>query len=312
MWQAIYNIIETSVALLPQLLVGIVVFILFWIAAKILRRLSERFSTFRYGAEVARVFGRLAYVGLILLGFLVAVTIVFPSMTVGTLLSVLGLSSLAIGFAVKDIIENLLAGILILLRHPFRVGDEITSGTFTGTVESIEMRATSIKTYDGQRIVIPNSKIYSEPVTIITAYDILRSQYDIGIGYGDDIARAKQIALDTVKGIDGVLENPGPDVLTWDLAGSAVNLRVRWWTLPRRPTVVKLRDEVLYKIKKALAEAGIDLPFPTQVVLFHDQTEETDGDRTAQREGWPAGDSPPQPRTIAMGLDRLGKQGQEK
>jgi len=95
-------------------------------------------------------------------------------------------------------------------------------------------------------------------------------------------------------------------VLTWDLDGSSVNLRVRWWTDPTRSNVVVSRDRVLQAVAEALSAAGVDLPFPTQVVLFHDQTEEADGDRTRQREGWPAGDDPPKPRTIAGALAEAG------
>ena len=145
---------------------------------------------------------------------------------------------------------------------------------------------------------MPNSVIYIEPITVITAYDLLRSQYDVGIGYGDDVTRAKAIALEAVQGVDGVLADPAPDVLLWDLAGSSKNLRVRWWTKPKRAGVVQVRDRVLQAIAEALAEAGIDLPFPTQQILIHDQTEATDGDRTRQREGWPAGDHPPKPRPL--------------
>ena len=202
-------------------------------------------------------------------------------------------------FAFKDIFQNLLAGILLLIRHPFRAGDEITTGGgFTGTVESIETRATYIRTYDGQRIIVPNSVIYTETVTVITAYDLLRSHYDVGIGYGDDVTNAKAIALKAVQGIDDVLSDPAPDVLLWDLAGSSKNLRVRWWTRPKRSGVVQVRDQVLQAVSEALVGAGIDLPFPTTQVLFHDQTEASDGDRRRQREGWPAGDTVPEPRHI--------------
>ncbi len=246
--------------------------------------------------EAATAFGRLAYVFILLLGILVAVTVAFPSMTPARLFSALGIGGVAIGFAFKDIFQNLLAGILLLVRQPFRAGDEISSGPFTGVVESIETRATYIRTYDGQRIIVPNSVVYTEAVTVITAYDLLRSQYDVGIGYGDDISQARAIALEAVAGVEGVLEEPPPDVLLWDLAGSSKNLRVRWWTRPQRATVVQVRDRVLQAVAEALSGAGVDLPFPTQVVLFHDQTEAIDGDRTRQREGWPAGDAPPEPR----------------
>ena len=311
-WATVNGMVNAFLGMLPLLAAGVVVFLIFWGIASAVRRsvqvVASRRSEFP-GAATA--FGRLAYIAIMLLGLLIAVTVAFPSMTPAKLFSVLGIGGVAIGFAFKDIFQNLLAGILLLIRHPFRTGDEITTGGgFTGTVESIETRATYIRTYDGQRVIVPNSVIYTETVTVITAYDLLRSQYDVGIGYGDDVAHAKAVALEAVKGIDGVLADPAPDVLLWDLAGSSQNLRVRWWTKPKRSGVVQVRDRVLETVAKALSNAGVDLPFPTQVVLLHDQTEATDGDRTRQREGWPAGDHPPKPRPLNR-IELIGKSGQD-
>ncbi|MDZ7872151.1 MAG: mechanosensitive ion channel family protein [Rhizobium sp.] len=286
-------------AMLPLIGIGIAVFLVFWMIASFTRKGIERYTSKREkysGAAIA--FSRLAYIGIIFFGLMVAVTVAFPSITPARLFSALGIGGVAIGFAFKDIFQNLLAGILILVRQPFKVGDEITSGEFTGTVENIETRATFIRTYDGKRIIVPNSRIYTEPVTVISAYDILRSEYDVGIGYGDDVGEARKFALEAVKGVEGVLSDPAPDVLLWDLAGFSQNLRVRWWTDPVRGNVVQVKDRVLETVAKRLSEAGIDLPFPTNVVLFHDQTEAIDGDRTKQREGWPAGNNPPEARPI--------------
>lgn len=102
-----------------------------------------------------------------------------------------------------------------------------------------------------------------------------------------------------MRGIEGVLPDPASDALVWELAGSSKNIRLRWWTKPSRDEVLRVRDRVLHAVAEAMSGAGIDLPFPTQVVLFHDQTEETDGDRTRQREGWPPGDTPTEPRRPA-------------
>jgi small-conductance mechanosensitive channel len=115
---------------------------------------------------------------------------------------------------------------------------------------------------------------------------------------GQAVGRLAQGLVIFVQSVEGVLSNPAPDVLLMDLAGSAVNLRARWWiSPPRRADALDARDRVLSAIKSALTAAGIDLPFPTQQVLFHDQTETTDGDRARQREGWPAGAGPvPGPR----------------
>ena len=308
--ETIQNMIEGFFALLPLIAVALVVFLLFWLIAAGVRKFVHRVTPGPKDSSIGIVLGRLAYAALLILGVFVAFTIVIPSLKFSSILAGLGLGGVAFAFAFQDTFQNLLAGILILLREPFREGDEITSGEFTGTVEAIETRATFIKTYDGRRIIIPNSQIYSEPVQVITAYNMVRSQYDVGIGYGDDIAEAKRIALETVKGIDGVREDPAPDVLTWDLAGSSVNLRVRWWSDPTRGNVVNLRDQVLMQVKGALLAAGIDLPFPTQQILFHDQTEATDGDRTQQREGWPAppsGDAP-DPARVSLVLAEAARQ----
>ena len=289
---------------LPRIAVALAVLLAIWLVARGVRSLVHRVTPGPTDSSIGIVLGRLAYALLVLLGIFIALTIIIPSLKFSAIFAALGLGSVAIGFAFQDIFQNLLAGILILIREPFRVGDEITAGEFTGTVEAIETRATFIRTYDGRRVIIPNAQIYSDPVQVITAYHMVRSQYDVGIGYGDDIATAKQIALEAVQGIEGVMDDPAPDVLTWDLAGSSVNLRVRWWSDPTRKNVVALRDKVLMQVSAALLSQGIDLPFPTQQILFHDQTEATDGDRTRQREGWPvpaSGDAP-EPARIAQAI----------
>jgi len=218
----------------------------------------------------------------------VVAAIIFPSIKPADLLSTLGIGSIAIGFAFKDILQNWLAGLLILIRQPFTTGDQIVVSGYEGTVQHIEARATLIKTYDGRLVVIPNADVYSKAVTVNTAFEKRRSEYAFGIGYGDDIGRATQVILGALATVEGVEKDPAPDVLPWELGASSVDIKVRWWTDSRRSNVVLVRSRVVGALKTALSEAGIDLPFPTQTVLLHDQTEEADGDRARQREGWPA------------------------
>jgi len=290
---------------LPYIAIALLVFALFYVAARLTRRgirnLSERRKRHR---NVGLVLGRLAEGGLMLVGVLVALVIAIPSFKPAQLIQILGISSVAIGFAFRDILQNFLAGILILLTEPFRLGDQIVVGSFEGTVEEIETRATLIRTYDGRRVVIPNSNLFTQSVTVNTAYETRRLQYDIGIGYGDDIAHAQAVIVGALGGVHGVLQDPAPEALVVDLAGSSVNIRARWWiNPPLRTDVVQSMDEALHAIKDALTAAGVDLPFPTRQILFHDQTETTDGDRARQREGWPAGKGKvPGPRSIAGAL----------
>jgi small-conductance mechanosensitive channel len=287
------------VAALPRLALALAVLAGFYVLARVLRRAARRLSMHRgRHSAVGLVLGRLAQFAIVVLGVLVAATIVFPSFRMGDMVEVLGLTSVALGFAFRDILQNFLACILILWTRPFVIDDQIVYKEFEGTVTDIQTRATFIETYDGRRIVIPNAELFTNAVTVNTANARRRMEHDIGIGVGDDIERARAIVLAALRRIDGVEASPAPDVCVVDLADSSVKLRVRWWIEPpRRADVVAARDRVLTHLKARLLEEGIDLPFPTTQVLFHDQTESTDGDRRRQREGWPAGRAePPPPR----------------
>ncbi len=311
-FETVNGMINGFLALLPNLVIAIVILVIFYFLARGIRALISRSTAERESANVGIVLGRLSQGAVLLLGLLVALAILAPSVKPVDILGTLGIGGVAIGFAFRDILQNFLAGILILLRQPFAVGDQIVVNSFEGTVEEIETRATIIKTYDGRRVVIPNGDIYTSSIVVNTAHDHRRSQYDVGIGYGDDIARAKEVMLEAMRNCEGVLSDPAPDVLTVELAGSSINLRARWWTNSTRADVVKVSDRVITAMNNQLADAGVDLPFPTQVVLWHDQTEETDGDRTRQREGWPAGENPPKARPISQALQQLQLNGNQQ
>ena len=276
---------------LPSLGVGLLVLLLFivvgWLLRWGLRKLGES-----KGGEKRNLFlavGRLAFGFLIVLGVLVACVIVFPNFTPTGLLTSLGVGGVVLGIAFKDVLQNYLAGILLLIAEPFRIGDQIIFKDYEGTVRDIQTRATFIRTYDGRRVVIPNAELFTNSVTVNTAFDTRRLEYDFGIGYGDDIDHAKRIILDTIRDTGVALDNPPPEILTYELAGSSVNLRARWWIAPpQKHDSLDARDAVLTAVAKNLLGAGIDLPFPTQQILFHDQTETSDGNRRDQREGWPA------------------------
>ncbi len=277
--------INGFIVLLPNIVLALIVFAIFFFAARAIRRLVRRLTRNRHHARnLGLVLGRLAQGATLLLGLFVSLSIVIPTFRAGDLVQLLGISGVAIGFAFRDILQNFLAGILILLTEPFQIDDQIVFKNLEGTVESIQTRATTIRTYDGRRIVIPNSELFTNSVTVNTAFENRRLEYDIGIGYGDDIDQAKQLILEAIHTVDSVLKDPVPEALVMDLAESTVNIRARWWIKPpRRADALNSRDKVICAIKKKLVENGIDLPFPTRQILFHDQTEETDGVREACR-----------------------------
>ena len=309
-WAKLEGMIHGLIVLLPNFGVAIIVFALFYVAGKGIKALVMRVAArHRRHRSLGVVLGRLSQWGIGFVGLLVAFSILLPSFKAGDLIQLLGIGSVAIGFAFRDIFQNFLASILLLLTEPFRVGDQIVVSNFEGTVEDIQTRATLIKTYDGRRVVIPNADLFTDSVTVNTAFDVRRLEYDIGIGYGDDIEQAKALIVEAIRGVETVLHDPPPEALVVKLADSSVHIRARWWiTPPRRANALDLQDQVLAAIKHTLVANGIDLPFPTQQILFHDQTEETDGNRAHQREGWPAGKSKvPASHSLASALGRLAE-----
>ena len=286
------GVVDGLVAAIPSALVALVVFAVALLVSAIVKRVVARLTETRLHSHrnAGLAVGRLAQGVVLFIGLLVALSVALPTFQPGDVIQVLGIGSVAIGFAFRDILQNFLAGILLLLTQPFRIGDQIVARSYEGTVEDIQARATFIRTYDGRRVVVPNAVLFTDTVVVNTAFAHRRLEYDVGIGYGDDIERARRIMMNAVQRTAGVLADPAPDVLVTDLAAASVTLRVRWWIAPpKQADALDARDLVLTAIKHDLIADGIDLPFPTQQILFHDQTEDADGDRTRQREGWPAG-----------------------
>ncbi len=300
-WRLMKGMFEKLAERAPYLIVALLVFGFSIFVGHLLRKMIRRFALRRVPyRNLAFVLGRLIQWSMVFLGLMVALVIVLPNFTPARLVELLGIGGIAVGFAFKDILQNFLAGILLLLTRPFRIGDQIVVGNYEGDVEDIQTRATLIKTYDGRRVVIPNTELFTTSVTVNTAFALRRLEYDFGVGYGDDLKEVKRVALQTIRSCEGVLDDPPPDILVVGFAESGVQVRIRWWIQPpRRQNALDQRDQILNDVKNALHEHGIDIPFPTRQILFHDQTEEVDGDRSRQREGWPRGiGSTPKPRNL--------------
>ena len=297
----IHRMADQAVDRIPYLIAAIIVLVLFWLIGKGFKATMRRTlgNKVQKRQNLIKVLNRIGSSLILFLGILFAMVVAIPGFTTSKLVGALGIGSVAIGFAFKDIFQNMLSGILILLSEPFRIGDQIIMGAFEGTVEDIQIRATYIRTYDGRRIVIPNADLYTTPVTVNTAFRRRRSQVDIGIGMSDDVNKAKAAVLDALKTCKTITENSNPTIVAIGFSNYALTLRLRWWIEDSAQVdMTDSTDEVLIAIKYALAEAGIDLPYPTSQVLLHDQTEETDGDRQRQREGWPARADQKNPRSL--------------
>ncbi|GAA1221671.1 mechanosensitive ion channel family protein [Rhodoglobus aureus] len=211
------------------------------------------------------VLSRLVGWGILAFGLLVALTVIFPTITPASLFGTLGVGGIVIGFAFRDIFQNLLSGILILFTRPFRIGDQIVSNDHGGEVVDILVRATLVRTYDNRQVVIPNSELYTKRVVVNTAYTTRRLSVEVGIGYDDSIAEARTVILKAIAALPGIVTEPAPTVLVNSLGDFSVILEVRFWiSPPDRREAVEAQDQVLEAIKRSLTAAGIEMPFPTQ------------------------------------------------
>lgn len=279
-WLSISNLINAFLRQLPYIVIGIIVFFLFWLFAGAIRRIIHGIArrSARIDDTLADLLGRIGSAIFTVLGVFVAAVIIFPTFSPGDLVAGLGITSVAVGFAFKDVLQNFFAGILLLWRRPFIVGDQIQVNNYEGTVEEITIRSTRLKTYDGERAILPNGDVYTGAVLVRTAYDKRRVKFIVGIGYLDDIEKGRKTIRDVLDKTEGVLKDPGPWIYVSELAASSVNFTVYFWTESHQANVLAVSDKVATGIKYALDEAGIDMPYPHNVVLFHDATGTRDGD----------------------------------
>jgi len=259
-WQAAYQMVDSFFGRLPSLIVGVIVFFVFYVFSILLSRVILR-TTRRHRPNMGVVFARLISAATILLGFLVAFSVVAPSFQAGDLIKILGISGVAIGFAFQNILQNFLAGLLLLWAEPFRIGDEIKLDPYEGTVEEIQTRATIIRTYDGRRVVIPNADLFTHSVTVNTALDIRRWEYDLAVHGIRELAELKSLIVNAVSKVQGVLPDPRPEVLVMDLEDpdlNAVKVRVLWWTkAPRQHEMLASYDQVLTAIRQTLNRSAV-------------------------------------------------------
>lgn len=269
---SVVTMVNTFLAQLPKIGLALLVLIAFYFLSRLVENLVRRLTR-RISPLGSIAIARLAMWTVILVGLLVAMAIVFPSVNIATLVSALGIGSVAFGFAFRDVLENFFGGLILLFTEPFKIGDQIIVGQHEGTIKRIETRATTIHTYDNRDVIIPNAKLMTESVIVNTAHEVRRSEFDIGVGYGTNIRQAKQLIVEAIRECeaDGVLNDPAPDALMVAIAEFTLNIRARWWTNSTRSSVIDINDSVLTAIFDKLVNNEIDIAFPTYQVLLQEK-----------------------------------------
>jgi len=181
-----------------------------------------------------------------------------------------GVAAVVLGFAAQGILADMMAGIMLLLDHPLRIGDWVEVAGVDGIVRDISIRATRIRSFDGEVVTIPNRKMVEEVIINKSRNPTLRLKVTIGIDFGADIGRAIDLALYVMKSHNEILDKPEPSVIVKELGESSVNLEMRFWVKRReRPDILKLKSEVIAKVKKTFDENDIKIPFPHIELIEH-------------------------------------------
>jgi len=204
-------------------------------------------------------------------GLLVAMIVVFPGLTVGTLVAGLGIGAVAIGFAFQDIFENFLAGVLIMVREKMRIGDVIECEGICGKVEYITLRETHIRAMSGELTVVPNSILFKNPVEILTDEETRRHDVVIGVSYDTDLDEAAEVIRKAVSDVEGIDIEKGLDIFAQEFNSSSVDFLVRWWAGSTPRGGWESKDRVVRAIKRGLDDAGIEIPFPYVTHTFKER-----------------------------------------
>ncbi|MFB6179069.1 MAG: mechanosensitive ion channel family protein [Halorientalis sp.] len=184
-----------------------------------------------------------------------------------SLATVAAAATLAIGFAMQDVIANFVAGVFIFTDRPFRIGDWIEWDDESGVVEDISLRVTRVRTFDNELLTVPNSVLTDGVIKNPVAKDRLRLKFLFGIGYDDDIDQATDIIVEEAQAHDEILDDPAPSVRLVELGDSSVGLQSRIWIdNPSRGDFVKTRGEYVQAVKERFDDEGIDIPYPNRTI----------------------------------------------
>ena len=244
-------------ARLPYIVAGIVVMLLFWLLSKLVRWIfmaSTRKA--RIDTQLRILVSRLIAVFMFVVGLFTALSVIIESFDFGQVVAGLGFTSFVVGFATKDILSNFLSGIMILWQRPFNIGDYLFVGANQGKVEHIGVRATLLRKDDGEAVLIPNGEMYSSALTIRGAGKLRRMTLKFTLAFDANLEAAKELVIDTVSGVEGVVEYPKANVYVTEFTSEGAMLTVQFWIDTSGNKPLRVFDQVSIDVLKALNQSG--------------------------------------------------------
>lgn len=262
--------IRGAIAYLPNLVVAVIVVLLFVTLARMARDAVRRVSSaVTDNRQIRQLLATLTYVAVIAIGLFTALSILDLQGVVTSLLAGVGIIGLALGFAFQDLAANFMAGILMAIRRPFKLGDIIDTNDHMGVVEEVSIRSTRIRTFQGQEVRIPNSAVFGNPLTNYSDRGERRVDLACGVAYGDDLEQARLVAMEAIEGLDFVRAEKGVQLFYNEFGDSSINFDLRFWIeFVTQKDFLHARSEAIVALKRAFDANGITIPFPIRTLDF--------------------------------------------
>lgn len=261
------NLFDRFIEFLPRLAFALVIFLVGIYIAKLVSRLVHRGLVARkIKLQIVQVITRITYWSTVILITTIALQTI--GFNLSAFLAGLGILGFTVGFALQDVSKNFIAGLLLLLSQPFDVGDVIEVNGYSGTVQSIELRATEMKTLDGKHVQIPNADVLTNPLTNFTRNKLRRIELSVGIAYGTDLEKVRRVTLETIRNVPGVLEDPAPTFVYREFGDSAINFTLYYWIDQTNTLFLDMSDSGFVAVESAFAREQIEIPFPVRTVYL--------------------------------------------
>lgn len=258
------SLTDSTLAALPNILTAMLIFAASYYAGIWLSRLLNRVLQ-RQNAEpgVSHLLSQILKWSIISLGFITALQRFF---NVTAFLTGLGIIGFTIGFALQNIMQNFVSGVILLVQQPFKVNDEVNLSGHEGVVQKIGLRTTEVRLRNGLLAFLPNADVLAQPIINISRANGFRVELPVSIPYETDTEEVRAAILDKVKNIPGCLETPAPQVLFHNFGTSSVDMNVQFWINNRTTDHHIAKDMALTKIKQTFESLGVDVPYPVQVM----------------------------------------------
>jgi small conductance mechanosensitive channel len=262
--------LEYTITMLPNFALALLILLAFvfvgWLTRKAVLKIDSRFES---NDAIVRLIANFVYAGIIITGLFAALSILKLDKTVTSLLAGAGIIGLALGFAFQETAANFLSGVLMAIRKPFKVGDLIETNSFMGYVRELNLRATIMRNFQGQELIIPNKTVFYHPIVNYTKSGMRRVDLEVGISYGDSLPKVKQVTLDAIESIEGLHPNMQTKLWFTGFGNSSINFIVAFWlSSTEHASFLEARSQAVMAIHKAYAENEITIPFPIRTLDF--------------------------------------------